>query len=383
MNKQDLFDNILASLHEAVFDDSLWPATAALIDEACGIKGNILVSGNGRSHEDVSIFLASFCFRGQRRIDWEREYFEVYFANDERLPRLRALPHARLVPAADLYTAEERKTSVAYNEAMPRSGTQESLNVRLDGPHDSRIVWALADPITRDGWGSGQIAMIERLLPHVRQYVNVRQALADGGALGASFRVLLDATRFGIIQLDRRQRVVEANDRARGLLRRGDGLVDRGGYLHTWLPAENAALQRMLARALPPFGRRGASGSMTVRRSFGLPNLVVHVNPVESGQDDIRMRRVAALLVLVDSAARPRLDTGLVADILGLTRTESEVAVLLSEGRSVRDIAQLTNRRENAVYKLLKQAYRRRGLSRQAELVRLVLSLSELPCPRD
>ena len=64
-------------------------AAAALIDEACGIKGNILVSGDGQTYEDVSIFLARFCFRGQRRQDWEREYFEVYYPHDERLPRRR------------------------------------------------------------------------------------------------------------------------------------------------------------------------------------------------------------------------------------------------------------------------------------------------------
>lgn len=67
------------------------PAAAALIDEACGIKGNILVSGDGQAREDVSIFLARFCFCGQRRQDWEREYFEVYDPHDERLPRRRGL----------------------------------------------------------------------------------------------------------------------------------------------------------------------------------------------------------------------------------------------------------------------------------------------------
>ena len=36
MNPLDAFDRILASLHQAALDDAHWPATAALIDEACG-----------------------------------------------------------------------------------------------------------------------------------------------------------------------------------------------------------------------------------------------------------------------------------------------------------------------------------------------------------
>ena len=49
--------------------------------------------------------------------------------------------------------------------------------------------------------------------------------------LGDSLTQLLDNTQVGVIDLDRRGRVVEANDRARFLLRHGNGLHDRDGFL--------------------------------------------------------------------------------------------------------------------------------------------------------
>ena len=98
MSQQHAFDHILASLHVASFDDAHWLVTSALIDEACGAKGNMLVFAAGISHKDVEIFLARFCYRGQRHEEWERRYFEVYQARDERIPRLRQLPDSRLVP---------------------------------------------------------------------------------------------------------------------------------------------------------------------------------------------------------------------------------------------------------------------------------------------
>ena len=67
MSVQDQFERILASLHETALDDVCWPATSGLIDEACGAKGNMLVSGEGFSHDDIHLFFARFCFRGQRR----------------------------------------------------------------------------------------------------------------------------------------------------------------------------------------------------------------------------------------------------------------------------------------------------------------------------
>ena len=44
MDKQILFEQIVASLHEATLDETLWLPTSALIDEALGSKGNHLCS---------------------------------------------------------------------------------------------------------------------------------------------------------------------------------------------------------------------------------------------------------------------------------------------------------------------------------------------------
>ena len=379
MSQQDAFDRIVASLNEAAFDDAGWLATSALIDEACRVHGNMLVHGEGEAPDDVEIFLARFCYRGERRPEMERSYFLDYFPGDERVPRLRQLPDSRLVHVRSLYSEQERKTSRTYNEALPRSDTQNSLHVRLDGPNESRIVWAIADPVDAAEWSTGQTVLIESLLPHVRQYVRVRQVLVDSKALGTSLASLLENTWSGVIHLDRRGRIVAANDWAGALLGRADGLSDQGGYLQARLPADNARLQRLLARALPPFGGQGASGSMTLRRSLGQPRLLLHVSPVADRALDDRTRRVAALALVVEPGSRVRIDRGMVAAILGLTPSETEVAVLLAEGHTVRDIAWTTGRREGTVRWHIKHIFNKHGFNRQLELVQLVLSLAAVP----
>ena len=47
MGEQDAFERIVASLHDAMLDDSRWPATSALIDEACDLTGNDLIVREG------------------------------------------------------------------------------------------------------------------------------------------------------------------------------------------------------------------------------------------------------------------------------------------------------------------------------------------------
>ena len=97
---------------------------------------------------------------------------------------------------------------------------------------------------------------------------------------------------------------------------------------------------------------------------------------------DFGARRVAAVSLVVDPASRSRVDPALVASALGLTPTESKVAVMLSEGRTAREIAVETGRQEGSVYMVIKRAYKKLDVCRQVDLVRLVLSLADMSDPR-
>ena len=154
MSEQDAFDRILASLHEAMLDDAHWLPTFALIDDTCRTKGNFLTLAEGSTEDDTEIYYKRFCFKGELNRKLERHYFKNYFPRDERVPRVRKLPDSKLFHVPDLYTERERKTSAAYNEGLPIGGSQNGINVRLDGPGGSRIVWAICDPIGTDGWSS-------------------------------------------------------------------------------------------------------------------------------------------------------------------------------------------------------------------------------------
>ena len=66
MSDQDAFDRILAALHAATLDDSQWPATSALIDDALGSQGNTLLVGVGPP-DDIQVSFVGLYYRGERR----------------------------------------------------------------------------------------------------------------------------------------------------------------------------------------------------------------------------------------------------------------------------------------------------------------------------
>ena len=254
-----------------------------------------------------------------------------------------------------------------------------AIDVRLGGPRGSRILWEINDPLDGEGWSSAQRDLIRRLLPHVRQTVHVQHALARTDALGATLTEMLDRTGLGIVQLDARGRIMAANDRAQAVLRTGDGLLDSDGFLFARTAQGNDALQALLGRALPPFGAQGTGGSMIVRRPGARPPLVLHVSPVARRETDFSDWQVAALVLLVDPANGAAIDPAVVGAVLDLTGMESRVAVMLAQGMSVSQIAATTGRKESTIRSHVKHMFAKHGLSRQAELVRLVRSLAGAP----
>ena len=88
----------------------------------------------------------------------------------------------------------------------------------------------------------------------------------------------------------------------------------------------------------------------------------------------------------VDGAARAQdalaggvVDPAVTAAALDLTVMEGRVAVLLARGMSVRETAAATGRKESTIRSHVKHIFAKHGLSRQAELVRLVLLLAGAP----
>ena len=212
-------------------------------------------------------------------------------------------------------------------------------------------------------------------------YMGMEKTLADGHPLNRAPPVTaVDGhSRFSVIQLDRRGWIVAANDRARRLLERDEGLADVDGVLSATAPRDNQVLRRLLARAAPAPGSSGASGSMTIARSSASTRLVVHIVPLSTLEWESDARQVAVLVLVADPERPPSIDVGLVQAALGLTPAESQLATLVAHGQRVRDIAALTGRSEGTVRWHLNKIFRKQGISGQADLVRRVLSLDGFP----
>ena len=374
----DRFGRIVEQLYEAAVGDVSWVSAVGAMNDL------IRTTGQSMTHVDLDpggepeVQLSRFFVAAESREDLRQLYYRDYYWRDEAIPRLAGLSDGELAWKADLYTDEEMKTSAAYNEFRVTNKTQHGLFTAMHGSGGSAIVWSCGNSTEREGWGHDQVRVIRLLAPHIRQAARVRRAMADAKALGASLAELLENGRLGLILLDRRGRIIEANDRARRVLVERDGLREEGRRVTSLHAGENEELRRLLTQALPPYGVQGVGGSMRITRRKARTPLVLEIHPVPRMRVACNARLVGALVLIVDPAHRPRVDPGTVAKLFGLTPTESRVAVAVAAGQTVSGIAISLGCAESTVKTHLKRVYRKLRIRKQTELVRRVMSLATL-----
>ena len=167
------------------------------------------------------------------------------------------------------------------------------------------------------------------------------------------------------------------NRAAQVIIDQKDGLLVRHGRLKLEKAGETALLAKILSEAMPNLGSKGlgCAGGMVVSRKLGSPVGVCLAAP--TGKLQIGPDHGTMTIVFVnESEQRSRPPREALSSLFRLTPAESRVALLLADGHSVREIADMIKVRTSTLKSQLSSIYRKTGTSRQSELVRMMVHLS-------
>jgi DNA-binding CsgD family transcriptional regulator len=189
--------------------------------------------------------------------------------------------------------------------------------------------------------------------------------LVQAGGFSGLGRIILDKLDRGVVLLDARGRVLDANSLAVRLLKAGDGMALRSGRF----VFADAALELRLSRMIAQRGAGAAAAfAARVSRSAGAPYRVV-VTPVPEGADE---RDVAFVALIYAPDEQRDISTDVLRELYALTPAQAQVARSLFAGRSVEESAAALNLSPNTVRTHLKQIFTRCEVQSQAELLHLL-----------
>ena len=158
---------------------------------------------------------------------------------------------------------------------------------------------------------------------------------------------------------------------AEALLNRNDGLSLRSGQLCISTPKQHQllleAVRRCVAIGKDTLGSAG--DTLVLARTAPAAPLLITVLPIPGSE-------TSEVLLVLDAPERQRaVPAKVLRNLYGLTTAEARVALLLAEGYAVEDIAVRLHVKLGTVRNQLKQVFSKTATHRQAQLVRLVLSI--------
>ena len=144
----------------------------------------------------------------------------------------------------------------------------------------------------------------------------------------------------------------------------------------------DASLQRLIAGATGRLDRADAprGGAMRIPRKSGKPDYTVVAAPLASESSLLESGPVAFLLITdaKSASARPR---SMLSELFGLSAAEVRLAERLMLGESPEEAAASLNVKVSTARWHLASLYRKTGTRRQAQLVRLLMSLPSIDAP--
>lgn len=304
-------------------------------------------------------------------------YHEHYESIDPRRPAGHTLPAGVVAPDWSLVLQETFLRSEFYNDYYAPLGLRWMLAGFIEKDPSFSAGFALTRGLRDQPFTEDEARCVESLLPHIRRAVLMHRTLAESESRDRAQAAALERLRIGALLLDESGRPVLVNRAARAILERNDGLALTRRGLRAARPAETAALEAAVRRALATTARRGqdAGGLLQISRPSLRRPLLVVVSPLPLADDPFDLgRRAGALVLIGDPEARPALPEDELARLYGLTPAEAALAAGLARGLSLAEIAEARGVRRETARWTLKQVLAKTDTRRQADLVRLLLT---------
>jgi DNA-binding CsgD family transcriptional regulator/PAS domain-containing protein len=371
-------DDFLATIetvHAAGFDAELWPDALAAITRIVGGVGatlEVLDKPNLRHRKFHSFGLPPA---------EELPYIGEFSALNPRLPLvLRQKPGD---VGWDYMVLDEHAMdrNPFYSQFLAPIGLRYQICGVLGNTEREIAAFTIQRARKHGHIAQAGIGLTRRLLPHVRQALDVAMQLEGAGEARHSLERALDWLIDGVALVRADGTVAYANDAFQTIARRSDGIKIRRRLIDVTVLDARAKLEAALGAVSRL--ESGDTHAMTlvdfpVPRSSGKSPYVVSVRPLPAkGRTHLRTEAVAIVFVR-DPQNTNHAGIAVMRQVFGFTESEADLAQAIQDGIP---LAQYASRRRvslNTVYTHLRRIKVKTGSSRTAELIR---KLNDLQVP--
>jgi DNA-binding CsgD family transcriptional regulator len=260
--------------------------------------------------------------------------------------------------------------------AVP-AGVCDTASVILQRSQSGLAALNLSTGFGREAITADDLAIVKLLAPHVRRAMAISDLIDRKTMVANTFERTLDSLHIAVIAVDATFRVRHANRVARDLLTLESPLSARNGAI---VASGSASATQALRQAITSASQneatlRGNGSGIPLRFADGRP-AIAHVLPLQRGAMRYGVGSGAAAAIFVATPTDSHTPIDALSHLFELTDAEMRVLAQISEGKNRGQAARSLSIADSTVKTHLDRIFSKTGTSTQAELSRLIISLS-------
>ena len=368
-------DDVIVSFYEASLDASLWkPALSKLTQLFTPAFTSYFFA---QDRKDVT-----FAAVGSDDLDHANaSYTSYYWKIDPRATMIDAGAVGDVFACHEHFSDDYVAQSEFYNDFLIPIGGRYILAAKIAESSTRSGILSIHRSGNQGPFLHDDRKLFARVRPHLMQAAKVFDKFAEVQAARDRISCILDHLPSAIIIVDRNAKILETNRAAESLLTIGDALSVRSGRIEAFRSDQASALHRLIREAHLAAGgsANSAGGYLRIDRRGERGCLMVLVAPFRQAtritSNDIT---AGVILFISDPEKQIGAPTRLLQKLYGLTHAEAVVALAIAAGKTLGEIAEMNAVTRNTVRVQAQSILSKTNSRRQAELVRLILSLPTL-----
>lgn len=366
--------HIVPEIYEASIDPAHWDYVVSMIAKLTKSRSACLYYRNKATN--IANTIANYGLNGDQIASFDNHLDTL----DE------------LLSAGDNFNPEEAGFMLLYSPDGSSKSAESSINEAWMKPNNFRFMGGaqFVDTETHkaglmilrgkkdDDWSEGEIRVIDEILPHLNRALKIHSEFTHLRLKQDALLKGLDRLVIGLILYDRNARPVYINPTARTIIETHPALEMHEGDLLL----VNAEDERNLRKTIIETAEIDPEDSWRQSVAIGITHpdaelpLPLLVTPMHAHliTTDLDYEGARVAVFLSDPNLQQPISIDSLVSVYHLTPSEAQVAISLANGHSIDQIALKSNHSAHTIRSQLKSVFRKTGVSRQSELIKLLLT---------
>lgn len=364
------FHDAVTAIYNAATTPDLWPRALDLIARCTGDVGTVLMwkRDDGGFGTIVSPALEAA----------QADYVAHWWQSDIRAFRGVERGYLSLIDGstdADIVSEEEARTHPIYTDFLIPHGLGWFAAAGVSPDPSIYVVVSVQRRHDRPRFSADEVRLVSMLGRHVEQSLRLSMRLIDAEVTRTGLSDALSRLSIAVFGLDSIGRVTLVNEAGNALL--GHGLAIDDGHLRPENPGDRASFDGAVRDVVDEIAE-ATPKPIVLRPDGGDQPFVLYFLPVadRDAAARITLGKTELLVLALPIGRKEAVDPTLLRDLMGLTLNEARVAALIGSGMAPRAVAGHLGIAEETARTVLKRVFAKTGVSRQSELVALLVGLA-------